>query len=93
MASRFISEMTGSSLHQEVAVEPWEAPSQEEVYEDEVTVGSVVRHKRFGIGKVQRIIRRTRGSTVTVQFRGGVKHLVLEYANLELVPPGISPDF
>jgi len=93
MASRFIREMTGSSLHQEVAVEPWEAPSQEEVYEDEVTVGSVVRHKRFGIGKVQRIIRRTRGSTVTVQFRGGVKHLVLEYANLELVPPGISPDF
>ncbi len=93
MASRFIREMTGSSLHQEVAVEPWEAPSQEEVYEDEVTVGSVVRHKRFGIGNVQRIIRRTRGSTVTVQFRGGVKHLVLEYANLELVPPGISPDF
>jgi DNA helicase II / ATP-dependent DNA helicase PcrA len=93
MGSRFIREMTGSSLHQEVALEPWEAPSQEDAYEDEITVGSVVRHKRFGIGKVQRIIRRTRGSTVTVQFRGGVKHLVLEYANLELVPPGISPDF
>ncbi len=93
MASRFINEMAGSSLHQEVAVESWEPPSQDEAYQEEITVDSIVRHKRFGIGKVQRIIRRTRGSTVTVQFRGGVKHLVLEYANLELVPPGISPDF
>ncbi|MBC8201498.1 MAG: UvrD-helicase domain-containing protein, partial [Planctomycetes bacterium] len=96
MASRFIAEMRGESvqsLHEDVPVEPWEAPSQEEVYEDEVTVGSVVRHKRFGLGKVQRIIRRTRGSTVSVQFKSGVKHLVLEYAKLEIVPPGIAPEF
>ena len=98
MASRFIREMAGGSgesvtLHEEVAADNWEVPSQEDVYQDEITVGTIVRHKRFGLGKVQRIIRRTRGSTVTVQFRGGVKHLVLEYANLEIVPPGISPDF
>ncbi len=98
MASRFIREMAGGSgesvtLHEEVAADNWEVPSQEDVYQDEITVGTIVRHKRFGLGKVQRIIRRTRGSTVTVQFHGGVKHLVLEYANLEIVPPGISPDF
>jgi DNA helicase-2/ATP-dependent DNA helicase PcrA len=96
MASRFIAEMRGDSaqsLHEEVAAQPWEAPSQDEVYEDEVTVGSVVRHKRFGMGTVQRIIRRKRGSTVSVQFKGGVKHLVLEYAKLEIVPPGNSPEF
>jgi DNA helicase-2/ATP-dependent DNA helicase PcrA len=98
MASRFIREMAGGSgesvsLHEEVAADNWKVPSQEDVYQDEITVGTIVRHKRFGLGKVQRIIRRSRGSTVTVQFRGGVKHLVLEYANLEIVPPGISPDF
>jgi DNA helicase-2/ATP-dependent DNA helicase PcrA len=97
MASRFIREMAGGSgesvsLHEEVAADNWKVPSQEDVYQDEITVGTIVRHKRFGLGKVQRIIRRSRGSTVTVQFRGGVKHLVLEYANLEIVPPGISPD-
>jgi DNA helicase-2/ATP-dependent DNA helicase PcrA len=93
MASRFIREMFGTSHHEEVTVDTHEASSQEDVYKDEITVGSVVRHKRFGVGEVQRIIRRTRGSTVTVQFSGSVKHLVLEYANLELVPPSISPDF
>ena len=51
----------------------------------EIQLGSVVRHARFGIGKVKRIMRRPRGSTVTVQFQTTVKHLVLEYANLELV--------
>ena len=48
-------------------------------------MGSVVRHSRFGIGKVERIIRRQRGSTVTVKFSNTVKHLVLEYAKLEIV--------
>ena len=96
MESRFVSEMRGESAHtllEEVTAQPWEAPSQEENYEEEVTVGSVVRHKRFGIGTVQRIIRRKRGSTVSVQFSGGVKHLVLEYAKLEIVHPDISPEF
>jgi DNA helicase-2/ATP-dependent DNA helicase PcrA len=92
MASRFIREMSGTSVHEEVPIEPWDIPDADppSPYEQEITAGSVVRHKRFGIGKVQRIIRRTRGSTVTVHFDGGVKHLVLEYAKLELVLPDTS---
>ena len=58
-----------------------------------ITVGSVVRHKRFGVGTVQRVIRRRRGSTVSVQFRSGLKHLVLEYAKLEVVSDNNSPEF
>ncbi|MBT4523501.1 MAG: DNA helicase II, partial [Phycisphaerae bacterium] len=92
MGSRFIREMSGTSVHEEVAIEPWDIPDADpsSATEQEITTGSVVRHKRFGVGKVQRIIRRTRGSTVTVQFDGGVKHLVLEYAKLELLPPNTS---
>jgi DNA helicase-2/ATP-dependent DNA helicase PcrA len=92
MGSRFIREMSGTSVHEEVAIEPWDIQDVDppSPCEQEITTGSVVRHKRFGVGKVQRIIRRTRGSTVTVQFDGGVKHLVLEYAKLELLPPNTS---
>ena len=95
ISSRFIREMSGKVLQLEPSVEPWDIPDVDPNVQssDAITFGSVVRHKRFGIGKVERIIRRPRGSTVTVKFRGGVKHLVLEYAKLELVPPGVSPDF
>jgi DNA helicase-2/ATP-dependent DNA helicase PcrA len=95
MGSRFLREMAGSSLIEEVAVEQWDVPEADppSPCEQEITTGSVVRHKRFGVGKVQRIIRRTRGSTVTVHFQGGVKHLVLEYAKLELVSNGSSTSF
>ena len=91
--SRFIREMSGDSTLQESAVEPWDVPDSNPNDECDITIGSVVRHKRFGVGKVQRIIRRPRGSTVTVQFRSGVKHLVLEYAKLEVVPTEPPPDF
>ena len=83
--SRFIREMTGVMTQQKSVTEPWDIPDVIPEDTDDITVGSMVRHKRFGVGKVQRVIRRPRGSTVTIQFRGGVKHLVLEYANLELV--------
>ena len=85
--SRFIKELSGEHIHQEPIVDPWEGvdPEPLEAQDLEVTVGSVVRHKRFGIGTVERVLRRPRGSTVSVKFRNGVKHLVLEYANLELV--------
>ena len=56
----------------------------------EITLGTIVRHKRFGVGKVQRVLRRERGSTVTIDFPSGTKHLVLEYANLEIVIPDSS---
>jgi len=90
--SRFIKEMSQSLTPQEVSVDPWDIPDQDPFENEssefhELTVGSTVRHKRFGVGKVQRILRRPRGSTVTVKFRSGVKHLVLEYAKLEIIPP------
>lgn len=87
--SRFIREISPTFSSQEHVVEPWDISDPEVVENDTegITTGTLVRHKRFGLGKVQRIIRRSRGSTVTVQFRGGIKHLVLEYAKLEIVPP------
>lgn len=97
MTSRFIKELSGACSFQEISTDPWDvpdaAPPLEHSGDDEITVGSVVRHKRFGVGKVQRVIRRPRGSTVTVQFNNGTKHLVLEYANLEIVQSGVSPNF
>ena len=95
MQSRFIQEMSGVALTKDTVIEPWDVPDivPEECGDQRVTVGSLVRHKRFGLGKVQRVIRRPRGSTVTIQFRGGVKHLVLEYAKLEIVSPDNSVEF
>ncbi len=93
--SRFLQEMSGVTFREESVVDPWDVPdiTPSDTDDQHITVGSVVRHKRFGIGKVQRIIRRTRGSTVTVDFRSGVKHLVLEYAKLEVVSPDSSIEF
>ena len=95
ITSRFIREMSGKTYETEQAIDPWDIPDIDPNTQqsDSIALGSVVRHKRFGVGKVERIIRRPRGSTVTVKFRGGVKHLVLEYAKLELVQPGITPEF
>jgi DNA helicase-2/ATP-dependent DNA helicase PcrA len=88
MASRFIREMTGKTTTHDFAPNPWDiaepVTDSGKDYE-EVTVGSVVRHKRFGMGTVQRVMRRPRGSTVTIKFANGVKHLVLEYAKLTVI--------
>ena len=87
VTSRFLSELAEEHVdfgETEVAVNHVPAPSESKSA-SEIQLGSVVRHSRFGIGKVQKIMRRPRGSTVTVQFSTTVKHLVLEYANLELV--------
>ena len=85
--SRFLSEMDGSHLLIEEPIkEAFAAPKPSDIEQNAgIRLGVAVRHKRFGIGKVQRIIRRKRGSTVTVQFASTVKHLVLEYANLEVL--------
>ncbi len=93
IVSRFIQELSGVTKQQRLSPEPWDIPDPVPCSQQDVTTGSVVRHKRFGVGKVQRVIRRPRGSTVTIQFRSGVKHLVLEYANLEIVPQANSPEF
>ena len=86
-ASRFVLEMDGSHLMIEEPIrDAFATPEPSDVEKNrEIRLGVAVRHKRFGIGKVQRIIRRKRGSTVTVQFASTVKHLVLEYANLEVL--------
>ena len=87
VVSRFISELAEEHVdfgETEVPVKHAPVPTESKTA-SEIQLGSVVRHARFGIGKVQRIMRRPRGSTVTVQFSTMVKHLVLEYANLEIV--------
>ena len=87
VTSRFLSELAEEHVdfgETEVVVKHSQAPIESKT-SSEIQLGSVVRHARFGIGKVQRIMRRPRGSTVTVQFSTTVKHLVLEYANLEIV--------
>ena len=87
ITSRFLSELTSEHVdfgESEVVVKHVPVPPESKSA-SEIKLGSVVRHARFGIGKVQRIMRRPRGSTVTVQFSTTVKHLVLEYANLEIV--------
>jgi DNA helicase-2/ATP-dependent DNA helicase PcrA len=87
--SRFLDEMRGAHTHQETTIDTWDSQEVPELslseHTNDITLGSVVRHKRFGIGTVQRVLRRARGSTVTVAFPSGTKHLVLEYANLEIV--------
>ncbi|MDP7005422.1 MAG: UvrD-helicase domain-containing protein [Phycisphaerales bacterium] len=90
--SRFIQELSGVCSMQELTKDPWDIPDVD-INSNEITVDTVVRHKRFGVGKVIRVIRRPRGSTVSVRFSGGTKHLVLEYAKLEIVQNGISPNF
>jgi len=91
MPSRFLCEMSGPHTIQESVVDTWNTQVAPELTlsknGSEITLGTVVRHKRFGVGKVQRVLRRERGSTVTVDFPSGTKHLVLEYANLEIVTP------
>ena len=54
--SRFIKEMSGAIATQTVSVDPWDIPDQipienESTDSPELTVGSMVRHKRFGIGE------------------------------------------
>jgi len=49
-------------------------------------VGSLVRHARFGLGRIEAVMPRGRATSVRVHFREvGVKTLVLEYAKLERI--------
>ena len=51
--------------------------------EAEFSRGDLVRHQRFGLGRVQKYADMGAGSIVTVQFNNGVtKSLMLKYANL-----------
>ncbi len=96
MPSRFLQELPDDCvLHEGPRPRPRKGAETDFIdathFEDppagELTVGSIVRHGRFGIGRVLRVLRRARGSTVAVEFQGGTKHLVLEYAKLEILSP------
>ncbi|HRP62767.1 MAG TPA: hypothetical protein PK400_05695, partial [Phycisphaerales bacterium] len=49
-------------------------------------VGTLVRHPKFGVGRVEGLTPRAGGTSVRVNFRtAGTKTLILEYAKLERV--------
>ncbi len=49
----------------------------------EFPVGCMVRHPKFGVGRVEGVMRRARGSTARIYFESvGLKTLVLAYAKL-----------
>ncbi len=51
-----------------------------------MSVGALVRHPTFGVGRIEAITRRPAGSSARVAFTSGtVKTLILDYAKLELV--------
>jgi DNA helicase-2/ATP-dependent DNA helicase PcrA len=52
----------------------------------EFPVGCIVRHPKFGLGRVEEITPRARGASARVAFpTAGVKTLILEHAPLERV--------
>jgi len=51
-----------------------------------ICAGAIVRHPRFGQGRIESVQMRGANARATVQFdQVGVKTLVLQYANLEIV--------
>lgn len=53
-----------------------------------LSIGALVRHPTFGVGRVEAITKRPAGSSARVKFQSvGVKTLILEYAKLELIDP------
>jgi len=70
---------TGRSLS---ASSPTPAPSRRSAF----TPGLLVRHDKFGLGRVIGVKSSTGGTRIQVQFNtAGVKTLVQEYANLQIV--------
>ncbi|UCD75616.1 MAG: UvrD-helicase domain-containing protein [Phycisphaerales bacterium] len=52
----------------------------------EITIGCLVRHPKFGLGRVEAIMRRPVGSSARIAFQSaGTKTLMLEYARLKRV--------
>jgi DNA helicase-2/ATP-dependent DNA helicase PcrA len=52
----------------------------------DLTVGCLVRHPKFGLGRIEALNPRPRGAAARVAFHGaGVRTLILEYAGLERV--------
>ncbi len=54
--------------------------------EADFPVGAIVRHPKFGLGRIEAVMRRARGSSARVSFpTAGMKTLILEHAPLERV--------
>ena len=51
-----------------------------------ITLGALVRHPTFGVGRIEAITRRPAGSSARVAFAtGATKTLILDYAKLEVI--------
>lgn len=54
--------------------------------QEQFTPNQLVRHKKFGLGKVKQFLEMGDNSTITISFSDGrVKTLMLKYANLEII--------
>ena len=54
--------------------------------EQQFPIGCMVQHPTFGVGRVEIVTPRARGSSVQVEFRSvGRKTLIVEFAKLQRV--------
>ena len=96
MESRFLTELPGASIEysdQSDAVGHFDGDDDLQVARldgetpcGEFPVGCVVRHPKFGLGRVEAVMPQVMGSKARVEFPTvGTKTLILEYAKLERV--------
>ncbi len=96
MESRFLTELPGESIvysDQSDAVGYFDGDDDMQVARldgetpcGEFPVGCVVRHPKFGLGRVEAVMPQVMGSKARVEFPTvGTKTLILEYAKLERV--------
>ena len=96
MESRFLTELPGESIvysDQSDAVGCFDGDDDMQVARldgetpcGEFPVGCVVRHPKFGLGRVEAVMPQVMGSKARVEFPTvGTKTLILEYAKLERV--------
>ena len=96
MESRFLTELPGESIvysDQSDAVGYFDGDDDTQVARldgetpcGEFPVGCVVRHPKFGLGRVEAVMPQVMGSKARVEFPTvGTKTLILEYAKLERV--------
>ncbi len=69
-----------------LAAEGWEDPAGTQGVEPAYQPGQCVVHEAFGKGQILAVESSRHGTKLTIRFqRGGVKKIVAEYANLELL--------
>jgi len=106
--SRFLSEIGAEGIERETVEEAAGAPPPASAFGRAtgrraatapppvargMTVGSLVRHAHFGLGRVRSISRSGAHTRLKVDFeKVGGKTLLLEYAHLEVVDSAVKPD-